>query len=541
MSANSREQSIEKLESEVFDLVVIGGGITGAGIALDAASRGLSVALLEKYDFAGGTSSRSTKLIHGGLRYLKQLELGLVRKVGRERAVIHRLAPHLVRPVPMLLPVYRNGSLGRWSTTLALSVYDRLAGVKKQERFKWYGPKEVANMEPGLLTDELQGGAVYTEYRTDDARLTMAVLKSASGAGAVCLNYMLVKDFVRENNRLSAVLADDLIGGKMITVRGKLVVSAAGPWVDEIRRIENKSSDKKLQLTKGVHLVLKAERFQINYPVYADVGDGRMFFIIPRGNRVYIGTTDTLYAGPTENPQVTKDDADYLLAAANRLFPKQHLSVKDIISSWAGVRPLLFEEGKSPSELSRRDEIWETSSGLISIAGGKLTGYRTMAKEVVDKVMFKLTGSKSVCKTESLLLDGYVSEQELEALITRLKGEASQVGFSHEEIRRLVFTYGSETELIIEQAYTLHQEVKDQEKRILQAELMYCVQFEWVRNISDFFIRRTGMLYFDRQRVLKQYLPAAEIIAELLDQQDGQTREDIAFLEAALSQAVTFN
>jgi glycerol-3-phosphate dehydrogenase len=545
MQPAPRNEILRQLSTTTFDVLVIGGGITGAGIALDAAARGLKVCLLEKYDFASGTSSRSTKLIHGGLRYLKQLEFGLVRTVGKERAVIFKNAPQLVRPVQMLLPIYKNGSLGKWSTAMALWIYDLLAGVLPAERFRMLSARQTARQEPLLHTHGLLGAALYTEYRTDDARLTIETIKTAQSYGAVCINYCYVHKIIYEKNHIQGVQFLDLMTNQEGQVQAKLVVSAAGPWVDEVRLLDGPLQGKSLRLTKGVHLVVDGARLPIQQPVYVDVpGDSRMIFVIPRNQVVYIGTTDTMFDGSTDLPLTSLQDVSYLLQAVNSTFPGVDLKVADILSSWAGIRPLIHQAGKKPSELSRKDEIIVSPSGLISIAGGKLTGYRSMAQKVVNRIATTLKKQYGIssrpCATESLHLSGWIAAKELDAYLINRMGESTQVGFDSNDIQRLVMTYGSGTEWIIERAFDLYNVIPDKTDRLLTAELEFTVACEMVCNLSDFLIRRTGLLYFNRPYVVQHYRRIAELLSGILQQTPEEMQHDMAFFEAALEQAVDF-
>ena len=396
-SALTRPQDLTSLTSETFDLVVIGGGITGAGIALDAASRGLKVALLEKGvdkddredrynlekgDFASGTSSKSTKLIHGGLRYLKQFDFWLVKEVGSERAIVHKLAPHLVLPEKMLLPLIEGGSYGKWLTSIGLKVYDILAQVTGDDKRQMLEKKEALKKEPLLPRKLLKGAGYYAEYRTDDSRLTIENIKTSLQFGARALNYAEVTDFrYDDDGKVSGVVAKDLIGGKSLEVASRYVISAAGPWVDDLRSVNHSKKGKRLHLTKGVHLVFPYEKLPVKQSVYFDVPDGRMIFAIPRGRITYVGTTDTNYDLDKDDVRTDLADAIYLISAVNNMFPSIELEMSDIESSWAGLRPLIHEEGKSASELSRKDEIFTSDTGLISIAGGKLTGYQLYRPE----------------------------------------------------------------------------------------------------------------------------------------------------------------
>src|SRR5882672_9090941 len=300
LSSHDRGSIIQNLRTTPYDLLVIGGGITGAGVALDAASRGLKTALVEKNDFSFGTSSRSTKLIHGGLRYLKQLEFGLVKEVGSERAVVHRLAPHLVVPEKMLLPLHEKRGFGSLLTSFGLKLYDWLAGVKPEDQRRMLTKSQTLSYEPLLRKDDIKGGAIYAEYRTDDARLTIEIAKTAGRFGADVINYCGVTEFLSEDGRFAGVKVVDQLRSRSFEIKARVVVSATGPWVDELREIDHSKTGKYLRLTKGIHLVLPFEKLPVKQAIYFDVEDARMIFAIPRGRTTYVGTTDTNYDGVKE-------------------------------------------------------------------------------------------------------------------------------------------------------------------------------------------------------------------------------------------------
>lgn len=511
-SAAHRSQLLSTLTSQTFDLVVIGGGITGAGIALDAITRGLSVALIEKQDFAAGTSSRSTKLIHGGLRYLKQLEFGLVREVGLERDIVYNNAPHLVIPEKMMLPVIKGGSLSRFSTSVAIYVYDWLAGVKWSERRKMFSKEETLRMEPLLNKDLVLGSAIYTEYRSDDARLVIETLKEAVNRGALAINYTECTGFVYQNGKINGLTAKETFSNRSFEIKGKFVVNASGPWVDTLREADNSLKGKRLHLTKGVHLVFKHERFAVKQAMYFDAPEGRMIFAIPRDGCTYLGTTDTNYSGNKERPRVNEKDVNYLLTAANNLFPELKLNSSDIISTWAGLRPLIHEDGKSASELSRKDEIFESETGLISIAGGKLTGYRKMAERIVNLVCVKLGNLKSPCVTKRIKLGGgFLDAAEVKRFSEYLWGISRQIQVEKPQIERLVRLYGKNAELIVNRAYDFHRQSPNLSS-LNQAEWWYAVHFEMVCLPSDYFVRRTGMLYFNPKEINQHATEASKSI-----------------------------
>ncbi len=531
-SAKERKKTLNEVKYTKFDLIIVGGGITGAGIALDAASRGLSVVLFEKNDFASGTSSRSTKLVHGGLRYLEHLELGIVKEVGREREVVHKNASHIVLPEKMLLPIIKDGNLGEFTTSIALYVYDFLAGVKKEEHRRMLSRKETLKKEPLIDSELLKSGAVYYEYKTDDARLTIEVMKKAVQLGAKAINYTNVENFIyNKNKKVTGVQINDTIGNENYTISGKYIVNATGVWVDKMRKKDNSLTGKRLHITKGVHIVIPKKRFNLNHALYFDVGDKRMVFAIPRFNIVYIGTTDTNYVNNYNNPTVTKHDAQYLLDAINRLAPTANLKLADIESAWAGLRPLIHEDGKKPSELSRKDEIFYSDSGLLSIAGGKLTGYRLMSKKVIDIIAKKLDNeyNKKIgdCITKNIKLSGgdFEFDYSLRALVEfadKKYDEAKHANISMKDFKQLFYKYGTNIDRITNYAFDFYNEIRDWKKAWIKAEVYYTVNYEMVTNISDFFIRRTGMLHFNIKKIeiLKQIV--ATELQELLNLSDKQ-------------------
>lgn len=503
----TRKDSLRSLKDEEFDLLIIGGGVTGVGIALDAASRGIKTALVEKEDFGSGTSSKSTKLIHGGLRYLQSFEFKLVREVGRERSLIHKLAPHLVIPEKMLLPLTKNGKYGKLDSALGLWFYDRLAVVPTNDRRKMLSKQKALKQEPLLSEKGLLGAGFYSEYRTDDARLTIEITKTAIQKGAVCLNYCSMDEFVYENGIVCGARCSDQIEVDSFIVRAKYVVNAAGPWVDIIRQKDHPISGKQLHLTKGVHIVVPHKKLPLKQSIYFDVPDGRMIFAIPRLKTTYIGTTDTDFNNSPDQVGVEQEDINYLISAVNQAFTKCTLSDRDIVASWAGLRPLIHEKGKSASEISRKDEIFISPKQLISIAGGKLTGYRVMAKKTVDliaRIMQRETNRKlPSCKTKNIPLTrnpfqnmkevtDYTAEIE-----NRLKGTFKDPSYY---AHYLVANYGSNSDEI----FSLVEEPSDLSvQSLLLAEFDYCINNELATNLTDFFDRRTGRVYFDAESIIQ--------------------------------------
>ncbi|QVY64571.1 glycerol-3-phosphate dehydrogenase/oxidase [Polaribacter sp. Q13] len=508
----NRENIAKELQSTEFDMLIIGGGITGAGIALDAASRGMKVALIEKNDFASGTSSKSTKLIHGGLRYLKQFDFWLVKEVGTERAIVHDLAPHLVVPEKMILPLIEGGTYGSWLTSIGLKVYDILASVEGEDKRKMLDKEEALEKEPLLPESILNGAGYYAEYRTDDARLTIEVLKTALDYNAKIINYTEASQFIYEDNRVVGAKVKDTFSGASFDIKAKYVVNATGPWVDELRQKNHSKTGKRLHLTKGVHLVVAHEKLPVKQSVYFDIPDGRMMFAIPRGKVTYFGTTDTNYQLDKNKVETNLVDATYLISAVNNMFPDINLTLDDIQSSWAGLRPLIHEEGKSTSELSRKDEIFVSDTELISIAGGKLTGYRKMAERIVDLVAKKyerrFDKEFEEIKTKEIALSGgtFNNYQEVQSYTDAIQNRIAEVDFDRKDAEYLVHNYGKQTDIILQKFDDLMHD--NMQEKLIQAEVWFTINYEMTCTPTDFFMRRTGRLFFDSRSVLlyKEYV-----------------------------------
>ena len=502
-----RENTINELKSSVFDLLVVGGGITGAGIALDAASRGMKVALVEKNDFASGTSSKSTKLIHGGLRYLKQFDFWLVKEVGMERAIVHKLAPHLVVPEKMILPLVDGGTYGSWLTSVGLKVYDVLAAVEGEDKRKMLNQKEALVKEPLLPKHKLKGAGYYAEYRTDDARLTLELIKTAINYNAKPINYSKVIEFLYDDNRVTGATVKDVLTNTIFSIKSKYVINATGPWVDSLRLKNQINTNKKLRLSKGIHLVVNYNKLPVKQSVYFDIPDGRMMFAIPRGKSTYFGTTDTNYQGNKDEVKIDLVDAMYLIAAVNNMFPDVSISIDDIKSSWAGLRPLIHEEGKPASELSRKDEIFVSKSELISIAGGKLTGYRKMAERIVDlvakKYLRRFAEEFKKTQTEGILLSGGEFEDfnEVKSYINFIYKRIIKDRFDEKDAQYLVYNYGRQTDVILKKYDKL--KTGTPLEKMIKAEVWFTIHYEMTCSPSDFFIRRTGRAYFNIESVYK--------------------------------------
>jgi glycerol-3-phosphate dehydrogenase len=504
-STNKRKEHINEILSSQFDLIVIGGGITGAGIAWDATLRGLKVLLLEQNDYASGTSSKSTKLIHGGLRYLKQLKFKQVFEVGRERAIVHKIARFLVRPDKMLLPIYKNGSLSRIMAAIALKVYDTLAGVGKLDSFTYHSKEKTIILEPLLSSRHLLGSFLYAEYQTDDHRLTWTLLQSAIKKGAICLNYAKVNQIKTDENQIiSAVCFEDTITSEIFQINTTLVVNAAGPWVVDVIAFDAFPPLKELLLSKGTHIVISHTKFPLQQALYYDDFEKkRMIFAIPKGNITYVGTTDLEYTGDKNKIYSSRIEVNYLIKTIQSLFPQLSIDVSDIISSWVGVRPLIKEPGKKSTEVSRKDEIFVSPSGLISIAGGKLTGFRKMAEKVVNllvKSHFKdKIGLKESGITKNTLLEGnsFKSESDLYNYIVKAKDLFTDLDFEPNLAPVLIKRYGDKIDIIIDLIVN-KLNVNDKMECLLEAEIKYGIYHEMIYFPTDFVQRQTGMLWFDR-------------------------------------------
>lgn len=401
--------------------------------------RGLRVGLVEQGDFASGTSSRSSKLIHGGLRYLAQGDIPLVMEAARERRRLTEIAPHLALSARMVVPVHGRTSAGLVKLRAGMWSFEKMAKIEAEDRHEIWKRDELLSRIAGLETDRLQGAAVYTEYITDDARLTLETLKSAKRYGALVVNYSPAIDIEEISSATSAnggsttstalrVSVRDELSGTEVQIEASVVVNAAGPWVDKVR---NLGSDAKarIQLTKGIHLVIPRERLPVDDIVVAMAADRRMAFVVPHGDVLWIGTTDTFYPNPEERPSITREDVDYLLDAINKNWPEAKIVDDDVRGAWAGVRPLVAQEGKSPSEISRRDEILVEQNGLISIGGGKLTTYRQMGERIVDQVLERLGRTAEPCRTAEVPL----VEEGDPVPMARSTASANDIGLALEE------------------------------------------------------------------------------------------------------------
>ncbi len=445
----SRAQALEALSRERFDVAVIGGGITGAGVALDAASRGYSVALLERADYASGTSSRSSKLVHGGLRYLQHFDLGLVREALLERQLMVALAPHLVRPLPIVVPAFDGARLDRL-VGVGLNLYDvmsveRLRGRRgsgdswSPDRHRVIDGDEVLELLPALAGREPSAGYLFYDCQTDDARLVLTVLAEAERFGAVCANGLAIEELLSEHGRATGVRARDARTGEAIAVAASHVVNATGVWADRLRpeELHDEAEVPQIRPSRGTHIIFSSADVPLRAGAIVPAGGGRTIFALPWLGHTLVGTTDNDYEGGLEHVLPDDDDVDYLLAAVNEFFGMA-LGRERISGAFAGVRPLISStDSKSSVDISRKAELYETSSGMVTITGGKLTTWRRMAKMTVDRIV-ESDAREAPCRTHEIQLgqaidaaelqrvEG-VSEQAYEALAARYGHQARQV------------------------------------------------------------------------------------------------------------------
>ncbi|MFC3927426.1 type 1 glycerol-3-phosphate oxidase [Streptococcus caprae] len=561
-SRNSRRLDLQKMQEHTLDLLVIGGGITGAGVALQAAASGLDTGLIEMQDFAEGTSSRSTKLVHGGLRYLKQFDVEVVADTVSERAVVQRIAPHIPKPDPMLLPVYDEpgSTFSLFRLKVAMDLYDLLANVTNTPfANKMLTKEEVLAKAPGLKEEGLIGGGFYLDFRNNDARLVIENIKRAHQDGAYIASHVKAEGFLYdEAGKVAGVTARDLLTDEVIEIKARLVINTTGPWSDEVRNLSNGPDVHQMRPTKGVHLVVDSSRIKVDQPTYFDtgLGDGRMIFVLPRENKTYFGTTDTDYTGDLAHPRVTQEDVDYLISIVNNRFPDAYLTIDDIESGWVGLRPLLsgnsasdYNGGNSgkisdesfdnligtvkaylvdektredvesavktlegslsektldPSAVSRGSSLERDDNGLITLAGGKITDYRKMAQGAMELILSILREeferSFSLINSATYPVSGgEINSANVDKELDAFAQLGILKGLSPEEARYLANLYGSNVPTVYALAETVQQAAGLSLADTLS--LHYAMSHEMALTPVDFFLRRTNYMLFKREQV----------------------------------------
>lgn len=529
--ARSRSANIETLAKEKFDLLVIGGGITGAGILRDAAMRGMRAALVEKNDFAWGTSSRSSKLIHGGLRYLETLDFKLVFEAQSERRILRSIAPHLVTPIPFLFPVFSDSKFELYKIRAGLLLYDFLALFRNYRAHTPLSTDDIANLEPDVSTNGMLGGVLYYDSFTDDIRLTLENVKSGVRAGGLALNRVEATGFKHENDGISAVRVIDVETGRKFDIRARYIIGACGPWSDGLISKGKSKQRSLLRPTKGSHLILPRHRIRnTNTVVLPSLdGKGRILFCIPWGDAVIAGTTDTDYDGAVDDVSVSREDAEYILRHVNHYFPGARLTGRDIISGYSGLRPLLNQEGIPESQVSREHRILDVAANMSIIVGGKLTTYRKMASEILDHAMdrsgdgkrFRLSSTRTFPLVErtaptpgaSSSGDAADPPEGMGNAITAYLGETYGNGAG-----RVLAASGGEERLL---------------ERILpdlpavKAQLVHAVKEECCYHLDDFFLRRTSLFLKDRELGAGAAGDAAIVMGALLGWNASRRKTEI--------------
>jgi glycerol-3-phosphate dehydrogenase len=501
-----RASCVQALGDQCFDLLVIGGGITGAGVARDAAMRGLSVALIEAQDLASGTSSRSSKMIHGGLRYLVAGDVAVVKESASERATLHRIAPHLAQKTPYVIP---TGSVrSKLVLRAALWAYERLGGVERADYHEVWSKDELAEKEPLIERSRLNGAVVYPEFLTDDSRLTVATVRSAIDHGATVATYLKATN-IRKEQTFSIDAASTLPGETHeLTISARAVVNAAGPWVDQVCDLEH-PQPQRLALSRGVHLVFNHADLPVRNTVVMRTPDARRIFAVPLGQYTYIGTTDDYHPEHEYWPPVTDQDVSYLLATTKRAMPEAALSPDRIVSVWSGIRPLVGDgSGRASKELSRKDEVWTSPSGLLSVGGGKLSAYRAMAERIVDTVIENHVFTAKPCTTADVPLPGGGAEV--------LPSDLTGVGDVQAE--RLARLYGAEAPSLLGGAF---------DDELVKAEVKQAVQKEGALRLEDYWARRSSRAWFDDGAGVPILNQAATAMSELLDWDDTRKAMEI--------------
>lgn len=521
--AFERRGALARLAEDHFDVLVVGGGITGAGVALDAASRGLATALVEREDFASGTSSKSSKLVHGGLRYLQQREFGLVYEALHERQRLLRNAPHLVRVLPFLIPLFgRDGAVNHGLAKAYRSVlwlYDLTGGARLGKLHERLSVAEAAAHMPTLRTDRLVAAFLYYDAQADDARLTLAVARTAVARhGAVALNHNGVTGFLRDGaGRISgARLADGT------EVRARVVVNAAGVWADDVRALAEGANPRSLRPAKGVHLTVPWSRVRCDIAAVIPVRDDRRsIFVVPWGDRVYVGTTDTDYDGPLDAPTCTPEDVAYVLGALNDAL-EEPLGPEDVLGTWAGLRPLVRDAtSERTADLSRRHTVAASPDGLVTVTGGKLTTYRRMAADTVDAVQRQLGRRPSRCRTGSLPLFGAEGTEAL-----RRSGAPDRLGVPPAVLAHLVSRHGGEARTLVAmiQRDAALAEPLVPSLPYVRAEALYAARYEMAQTLEDVLARRTRALLLARDASAA----AAGEVARLIAPELGWSGADVA-------------
>ncbi|MFX0174856.1 MAG: FAD-dependent oxidoreductase [Candidatus Hodarchaeota archaeon] len=516
---HTRSSIIKRLQQREYDIFIIGAGITGAGIAREAAMRGLKVAIVDMQDFAAGTSSRSTKMAHGGIRYIGHGELDLVKKATHERNWMRVQIPHLVRPIPFFIPFMEGAKYKKRDLLGATKIYDFLSDDKSEfknyKKSKSYTAEDIYNLEPGFTRDGLQGGVIYYDTNIDDARLTIEILKEAVIRGADAINYCKVIGYIKNKGKIVGIRCKDQETNSDLEIRATLIINATGVWTDKLLgNYPEHIPNPLMRPTKGVHLLYKRENIGNSMAIglYSDI-DNRYFFLIPRDKKyTLIGTTDTDYQGDLANPFCDKEDTDYLIQSVKRFYPNANLDYDKILSTYAGIRPLVMEKGKSESEVSRKHIIFFSEDGLLTITGGKLTEWREMAEDLFNHIVEEHI-------FPNIKRDKHFSRKAFEISLKKEDWERNLIEYSihidKDITDHLYQQYGKGAIIIldlIEEDDSLKARIID-ENDFIKAEIIYVLRYELTPHLIDVFCRRTEMsLWIDHRRAPE----AAEVVADIM-------------------------
>lgn len=533
LGPEQRSAALERLEEELFDVVIIGGGITGMGAALDAVTRGLSVAVIEQRDIASGTSSRSSKLIHGGLRYLEQFDVPLVREALRERGLLlSKLAPHLVYPVPIIYP-FRHRAWERLYVGSGVMMYDLLAatGSNPMPWHRHLSRTKLLEMFPALNPQRFTGGLLYFDAGTDDARFTMFVARTAAKHGAVIAPSVRVTGFEREGHRVTGVRATCLESGRDLTVSARVVINASGVWTDDVEALVG-DRDRNVTASKGIHIVVPKDRIEASTGLITKTKKSVLFFV-PFDEYWLIGTTDTPWNLGLAHPAASRSDIDYLLDHVNALLAEP-ISSEDVVGVYAGLRPLVSGDVESTAKLSREHAITHPAPGLVTIAGGKFTTYRVMAEDVVNEASLELAGRAPGSVTDEIPLVGAAG---YETLWTNRERVARESDLSVDTVERLLHRYGSAIEdliALIEERPELGEPLEGA-PGYLAVEASYAASHEGALHLDDVLTRRTKISIEEPDRGLGAALPVANLLAEVLGWDDATIERELNHYRARVA------
>ncbi len=521
-SVFQRQKNIERMSRETFDLAIVGGGINGAGVARDAASRGMKVALVEARDFAFGTSSRSSKLIHGGIRYLENLEFGLVFEALSERKTLFEIAPHLVHPLKFVLPLYESSKVGMFKMGLGMFLYDVLSMFDAPEMHERLEREETLSRLPLLRPMELEGAYAYYDAYMDDDRLTLETHRSAFGNGAVAANYVQVGNVEYQQNKVSALVCRDQLSGKEFSLKAKHFVGSVGPWTDIFGEDILRDWKKTLRPTKGVHLTFDRKRLPLKEAVVmVDDAKNRIVFGIPRHEMIIIGTTDTDYPGDPAQVHTEEADVKYILSIIEEYFPGARITRADIVASYSGVRPLVFDGSSSEGKTSREHKIWTDPRNFTFVAGGKYTTYRHMAQEIVDFALnqFSIEDRARFSKSNTKIpLNPKASVENFNRSRIQVASFAEKYQRSSEEVAFLVERHGLEALDILEIAKARGH------KSIWQMEAYYAIHETMCIHLDDFYIRRAPLFLARKDHGL----PFIDEICEVFSHELGWSVAEIS-------------